>query len=244
MLVTTDAIVIKTLKYGDTSLIGYVFTEALGLQTVMLKGVRTTKSKMGNAGIWQSGNLISLVIYHHPQKNFQIVKEFKPSCIFKNIPENIIKQCVMVFAMEVLNLYLQKDNKQSDLYFFTLKFLHTLDEVPVQYIANLPLYFLLNSGKLNGYIISGTYSAITCNVNIPEGRFSESVHSQYSLLESTEAQLLSDMIQESDIYNFMKMPISKSQRITLQTALIQFMEWHIPDFKPLKSLPVIRTVLN
>ena len=45
MIVSTKAIVISALKYGDTSLIVKCLTESAGMRSYLLKGVR--KSKKG-----------------------------------------------------------------------------------------------------------------------------------------------------------------------------------------------------
>ena len=42
---STNAIVLKTIKYGETSLIINIYTELYGLQTVIVKGVRTLSVK-------------------------------------------------------------------------------------------------------------------------------------------------------------------------------------------------------
>ena len=43
MLVKTNAIVISTLKYGDSSLITRCYCKELGLKSFMLKGILTSK---------------------------------------------------------------------------------------------------------------------------------------------------------------------------------------------------------
>ena len=42
---STNAIVLKTIKYGETSLIINIYTELTGLQTVIVKGARTKSKK-------------------------------------------------------------------------------------------------------------------------------------------------------------------------------------------------------
>ena len=42
---STNGIVLKAIKYGETSLIINIYTELCGLQTVIVKGVRTHSKK-------------------------------------------------------------------------------------------------------------------------------------------------------------------------------------------------------
>ena len=42
---STNAIVLKAIKYGETSLIINIYSELSGLQTLIVKGVRTHNKK-------------------------------------------------------------------------------------------------------------------------------------------------------------------------------------------------------
>jgi len=52
MLHKIRGIVIKYIKYGDTSIIVNIFTEAFGLQTYIVNGARSKKSK-GKIALYQ-----------------------------------------------------------------------------------------------------------------------------------------------------------------------------------------------
>jgi DNA repair protein RecO (recombination protein O) len=55
---TTKGIVIRTVKYGETSLVVSAFTELFGLQQYMVNGVRTSKRSNGiSAAQLQVGNI-------------------------------------------------------------------------------------------------------------------------------------------------------------------------------------------
>ena len=41
----TKGIVLRTVKYGDTSLVVTIFTELFGVQTYLVNGVRSSKNK-------------------------------------------------------------------------------------------------------------------------------------------------------------------------------------------------------
>ena len=43
MLIETDAIVLSTLKYGDSSLIARCYCKELGLKSFLLKGILSSK---------------------------------------------------------------------------------------------------------------------------------------------------------------------------------------------------------
>ena len=45
MIQTTKGIILRSVKYGETSLVVTVFTEMFGLQSYMVNGVRTASKK-------------------------------------------------------------------------------------------------------------------------------------------------------------------------------------------------------
>ena len=64
MIVTTKAIVLSALKYGDTSLIVKLFTESDGLKSYMLKGVLASKKGKLKKGYFQPLTQLEVVANH------------------------------------------------------------------------------------------------------------------------------------------------------------------------------------
>ena len=56
----TRAIVLQSIKYGDSSLVVKMLTEKLGIQSYMVKGVFGKKSKM-KAALFQNMTLLEIV---------------------------------------------------------------------------------------------------------------------------------------------------------------------------------------
>ena len=73
----TKGVVLKTVRYGETSIIAGIFTELFGLQSYLINGVRVTSKKgSGKANMLQPGAILDMVVYHNELKNLQRVKEF------------------------------------------------------------------------------------------------------------------------------------------------------------------------
>ena len=63
MLINTKAIVFKSVKFQESSLIVKMFTETHGVQTFMVKGVRSVRAN-GKAAMFQSGMLLDIIMYY------------------------------------------------------------------------------------------------------------------------------------------------------------------------------------
>ena len=73
MLISTNAIILKTIPYGDSSIISRLFTEDHGKITVIAKGVWKPKKTTGS--ILEIMNHIQLEYYHKKNRDIQILKD-------------------------------------------------------------------------------------------------------------------------------------------------------------------------
>jgi len=63
MLHHTEGIVLGSLKYKESSLIVKIFTNAFGMQSYVVNGVRSSKSQ-GKTALYQPLTLLDMVVYH------------------------------------------------------------------------------------------------------------------------------------------------------------------------------------
>ena len=83
---TTKGIVLRTVKYGETSVIVSVFTELFGVQSYIVNGVRSASKKGGTkANLFQPAAILELVVYHNEQKNLQRIKEYRWPVLYEYI---------------------------------------------------------------------------------------------------------------------------------------------------------------
>lgn len=237
------AIVIKSQKYGDTSLICHLFTRTYGLQMFMIKGVRSAKSKSINANLFQVGNVLDIQMYYNPSKNFQILKECNPVYVYNNLRENIQRNCVQTFAIEVLTQIVIAAEPQEDVFDFTFDFFKVLEEETSIPSIYLPSYFVTQMNQLSGYNINGQFSELTPFFNFVSGTFTTSQPQFPPFIEGATALILSRINSVTSIHELTQIPNIPERKLILQ-ALLLFMEYHYPDFKPLKSLPVLSIILS
>src|SRR5215475_14857843 len=103
MVHKTKGIVLRTVKYGETSLIATLYTELFGIQSYMVSGVRTSAKKgPGKANLFQPAAILDLVVYHNELKQLNRIKEFKWFYLYKNIFSDVPKNAVSLFMVELL----------------------------------------------------------------------------------------------------------------------------------------------
>src|ERR1700733_10299919 len=125
----TSGIVLRTVKYGETSLIVTIYTELFGLQSYMVNGVRTSSSKgPGKANLFQPAAILDLLVYHSDVKNLQRIKEFKWEILYQRIYFDTVKNAIVLFMIELLLKCLKQPEPNSELFQFVKIALLNLDE--------------------------------------------------------------------------------------------------------------------
>ncbi|HEY0272401.1 MAG TPA: DNA repair protein RecO, partial [Chitinophaga sp.] len=151
MLHKTRGIVLRQVKYGDTSLIVSIFTELFGVQSYIVNGARSAKPRAARGNLLQPGNILDMVVYHHEQKNIQRISEFKLGYIYSSLHFNVVKNTVSIYMIELLQKCLRQPEQQLELYYFAEHMLQLLDQAPMPVVANLPLYFTLQLSSHMGF---------------------------------------------------------------------------------------------
>lgn len=244
MLHKTKGIVLRSVKYGETSLILTVFTEIAGAQSYMVKGVRNAKSKSKRAGILQAASLIEIISEHKPNRQLQHIREFEAAYIYKSVPEEIIKNSIALFSVELLSRLLPQDETMEDLFQFSSSYFIALDNSPLEKVANFPLYFIIHCGKYFGYNILGTYSADTPYVNFLEGVYTASPPANGALLYDSDVAILSQLTETDDLENLHLISLNAASRNRLLDWYILFLQHHTQHLGNLRSLEILRIILH
>ncbi len=80
----TKGIVLKTVKYGETSLIATLYTELFGIQSYLVNGVRSSSRKgPGKANLFQPAAILDLLVYHNDLRNLQRIREFNWAILYQ-----------------------------------------------------------------------------------------------------------------------------------------------------------------
>ncbi|HEY4207347.1 MAG TPA: DNA repair protein RecO, partial [Puia sp.] len=125
----TKGMVLRTVKYGETSLIVTIFTELFGVQSYMINGVRkSTRKGPGKANLFQPTAILDLVVYHNELKHLQRIREFRWGYLYRHIFFDVIKNAVALFMVELLQKCLRQPEPNADLFYFIEDAFMHLDE--------------------------------------------------------------------------------------------------------------------
>lgn len=245
----TRGIVLRAVKYGETSIVVTMLTELFGIQSYLVNSVRTETKKGGNkAGMFQPAAILDLVVYHNELKPLNRVREFKWAHLYQNIFSDIIKNGIALFMVELLIKCLKQPESNPELYYFCEDaFLH-LDKLGKAATANFPLFFALNAtsffGVPPGHLSPKLSAGAGYYFDLKEGEFAAERPSHPHFLEPGMARITSELLNVRQPAELEQIRLNHEMRRQLLEAFEIYYALHFQDFGKMRTLPVLREILN
>jgi DNA repair protein RecO (recombination protein O) len=238
-LVNTKAIVLSSLKYGDTSLIVKCYTEEAGLKSYLIRGVLKPKKKGIKAGYFQPLTQLKLVASHNTKGTLNSLKEVHVINPYSSIYSDIVKQSVVMFLSEILSTSIQEEEQNITFYHFLEAAFNWLDAHDK--IANFHLLFLLNLTSFLGFY-PDLSSKEKLGFNLLEGMFTDQVNDKNVIYKNDFHQFKKLLgINFDDIEN---MSFSKKERQLVLQTIIRYFNLHLGNFRNPKSLQILETIFS
>ena len=241
----TRGIVLRTVKYGETSMIVTIFTELFGIQSYLVNGVRTSSKKgTGKANMFQPAAILDMVVYHNELKQLNRIKEFRWAVIYHHILTDVPKNAVALFMVELLNKCLKQPESNPDLFQFVEDCFLYLDNSTGTVTANLPLFFALHLPVHFGFRIADNYSEEYHFLDLQEGGFTPIQPPHPHFLEEKQSAVTSQLLKVMQPEELEGIRLNHEFRRQLLHRFEIYYALHIQDFGTMKSLPVLREVLG
>lgn len=244
----TRAIVLQSIKYGDSSLIVKTLTEELGLQSFMVKGVFGKKSKI-RAGLFQNMTLLDIVC-ESGNSNLGFIKEISLSHYYKSISTDIKKSTIIIFISELLSKYISESETDINLFNFIYDSMLWLDDATSEY-ANFPIIFAIRLSLHLGFFPDIETYKEGCCFDLLDGNFKKRNNDIYQIDEDISNALynvcqLSINSQEwppsSQIFNVSKSSVLTIRRQLLD-AIVIYYKLHADNVQEIKSIDILREIL-
>ena len=126
----SKALVIKSIKHGETSLIVSCYLEEIGYRSFIVKGLYGSKNSRFSKAHFFPLNVINIHYSFNVSKNLGFIKEAKSEVLFNSLHSNVQKSSVIVFLAEILNSVFKEELEvNQDLFDFLLNSLIWYDNV-------------------------------------------------------------------------------------------------------------------
>lgn len=236
-MVKTPAIVLSSLKYGDSAKIIKLYTETSGLKSFISNSVYT-KHNRKNA-VFISLNQIEIIFEEKNHQNLLYFKEASHAFHYQSLYQNPTKTTIALFLTEILNSVLNEEESNPGLFQFIKNSLIEFDKKQAAF-ADFHLWFLINLTRYLGFYPNlendAHYFDLTNGIStqeIPAGFYITGAD-----LENFENLISLDFLNQTQtVFN-------QSQRNLLLSTLVRYYELHLADFRKPKSLDVLNSVFE
>lgn len=240
MLHKTRGIILKSSPYSESSLVVHIFTEKFGLQAYLLQGVRKNKSKI-RTSMLQPLHLLQMVVYHKENSGLQRISELRNEPILNNLSSDVVKTSLSLFICELLYLTLREHPSDEEMFDFLFKAIELL-ELSDESVANFHLWFMLKYSKYLGFYPQEN-SSNAKYFDLKNAIFLERMP-DHPLFMNEQCTMIMSALMNANYETLNNIKLPSEYRKQLLMDLIRFYEWHIPNFKGMKSHHVLEEVLS
>jgi len=241
VLIHTEGIIVRTIKYGESSIISHVLTEKLGLLSLIMSGVSSGNNK---SGMFQIMNQLELVIYYQDAKPMHRIKEARYARMYQTLPFEIQRSAVGIFLLEMVRKCLTGVEKDQELYHWVKSGLDYADQDDSP-LGWLPLYFSIGFTRYLGFRPFHDGEPDSSYFDLREGRFSSEIPFHVDYLDKVPSGLLQDILGCSSPHELNQLALpSKMLRKELLKAILDYYRFHLDHFKGLDSPQILEEILT
>ena len=239
MWIQSEGIVIRTIKYSESSVIAKIYTREFGLQSFIIKGVRGKKGKNKTAAL-QHLSLVEIEAYQKEASGLKSVKNIQLRHPYSSIPFNIVKSTIAIFISEVLDKVLHENEADEQLFNFIDSALSLLDIE--NNAANFHLIFLIQLTRFLGFqLLNSDNQNIYFDLESSEFTSIRPLHDNFTKKEETSLlrKLLGTNFAESKALSF-----TNSDRRFLLRTLVKYYQIHVDSMRDIQAHLILEAVSN
>lgn len=165
--ISTEAVVLRTIEYSDTSLIVRLFTESQGKVTVMARGAK--RAKNATAGMLQPPNHIALQFRSKDGRDIQPLTECEYVTYYTRLATDLKRYAGAMLSVEMLDRAVHERDPNPVLFKLIIATLHALDTSDGE-ITTIVHFFQLHLARQLGFA-PGLKKCSICGASLVSANF-------------------------------------------------------------------------
>lgn len=236
MLLTTDAIVLKTVAHGDRSLVLKAWTSHAGAQSYM---VRIGRGKGNSAAALQALNRLQIVADERPDRDLHEIREMRVANPYLRLHTDPVRTAVALFVQEVLCRVLRSEAADPDLNAYVLEALEAIDGA--EDLRWFPPVFMLQLLGHFGFLPEEPGPGQD-HFDMHEGRFVPGAGSHDHLMRPPLSLAFAQLLRIG-LGDLQDVPIPDALRRGLLDHMLLYFRLHVDGLGELKSPAVLHATL-
>ena len=241
--VSTEAIVLRTVNYSETSVIATVFSKTHGKIALMAKGARKPKSPF--FAQFEPMNSLQIDFFFKENRNIQTLKNSNFSSKSETIRQNFDTLNYGIAIVDILDKVLHDTHEEPIIFKLTSRVLEFLGK---RNTDNTPLFhfFLIQFSIYIGFMPS-LKSCNICDVKLSDATFDEhsgelickSCSSNQGIHISSKTIELLQLLVNTNIENLNDINYHPKKLAETGLFLQQYLRFHLENIKFVKSLKLL-----
>ena len=237
MLTKTQAIVLHSLKYGETRLIVDMFTRSQGRQSFIVSIPKSVKGKIKKQ-LFQPLTLLEIESDLRPKLQLQKLSDVRLASPFSSIPFDPNKLSISLFIAEFLYYALRSEQHNEPLFDYIVNSIQWLDAQTDRF-ANFHLVFLMRLSRFLGFYPNLDHYQTGDYFDLRESIFLSTPPVHRDFLHPQEAEKI-QLMMRMDFPTMHLFRMSHQERNRLLEISLIYYRLHLPDFPELKSVSVLQ----
>ncbi len=243
MILTSKAIVLRSIDYQGSSNIITVLCQSNGKIALIAKGVKKPKSKL--SGTIEVGNILEATYYYKDSRSIQTLSDASILYQSLNFRKDFDRASILYSTLELISQLTHENEENDELFLFSSTFIKWLGDVETVRPSIFP-YVQIRLAQIAGVglIVQNTQENETVYLNISSGTLTENPDSDLSYkLTKNQAMFLKVGVtsRNTEIFNI---DFSNSELKQLIHHLDVYFKYHIDSFKDRRSDTIFEQMLK
>lgn len=235
MLISTELIVLQSVRYSDTSSIVHTYSEQLG--SLSFKVSRPTRRKSGGArAFFTPLSILEVSLDHRPMRQIHVPRDVQTIHTLSCISSSPVGNAVALFCTELLSRLLRTDSVDAAMYSDIRNLLLEMDTLSDRDLTSFHIELLLHMVRHLGISPQTEGYQLGYVLNIPEGRF-EPPRTRSELLTQETSGRLYQCLTASDAKDILH---NKNMRNDLMQLLLDHLRFHYPAIGDMRSPQILK----
>ena len=239
MFTKSQAIVLHSIKYGETRLIVDMFTRNFGRQSFIVSIPKTPKGKIKKQ-FFQPLTLLEIETDIRQNLQLQKLGDVRLATPFTSIPFEPDKLAISLFVAEFLYYALRSEQRNGLLYDYLEHSIMWLDGQQNSF-ANFHLVFLLRLTRFLGFYPNLDDYEDGDYFDLRESEFMRNPPVHKDFLHPEEAKKV-QLMMRMDFPTMHLFRMSHEERNRLLEVALKYYRLHLPDFPEMKSIEVLQAL--
>lgn len=237
----SKAIVLRTIKYNDESIIANVLTEECGNKSMLVRISRSKRAAVRHT-LFQVPSMLYLEWNDRPTADLQRVLSAQPAYPFSSIPYDPYKNAIALFLAEFLYHAIRHEPDTHTIFEYLERSLEWLDTAE-QGFSNFHLVFLLRLTRFLGFAPNIRHTSSACYFDLRGSQFTEVQPAHTDFLPPADAAFIPKLMRMG-YANMHVFRFNGNERSRLLEYINRYYRLHIPNFPELKSLAILKELFR